>query len=54
MITYCITGTESFYEELARQQKAEMDRIEKEKKDKAKTVLVLAAAAKVEEEAKKR
>lgn len=47
-------GKESFYEELAKAQKAEMDKREKEKKDNAKMEQVAAAARKAEEEAKKR
>lgn len=47
-------GPESFYEELAKTQKVEMDRREKEKKDNSKVELALAAAKKVEEEAKRR
>ncbi|GAB0097708.1 SAP30-binding protein [Sergentomyia squamirostris] len=47
-------GKESFYEELAKAQKAEMDRREKEKKDNAKMEQVTLAARKAEEEAKKR
>lgn len=47
-------GTESYYEELAKTQKVEMDRREKERKDTSKVELALAAAKKVEEEAKRR
>ena len=47
-------GPESFYEELAKTQKIEMDRREKEKKDNSKVELALATAKRVEEEAKKR
>lgn len=46
-------GAESYYEELAKAQKLEMDRREK-KKDNTKVELALAAAKKVEEEAKRR
>lgn len=47
-------GPESFYEELAKTQKVEMDRREKEKKDSSKVELALATAKRVEEEAKRR
>lgn len=47
-------GPESFYEELAKAQKIEMDRREKDRKDNSKVELALAAAKKVEEEAKRR
>lgn len=47
-------GAESYYEELAKAQKIEMDRREKEKKDTSKVDLALATAKKVEEEAKRR
>ncbi|XP_059610172.1 SAP30-binding protein [Phlebotomus argentipes] len=47
-------GKESFYEDLAKAQKAEMDKREKEKKDNAKMEQVAVAARKAEEEAKKR
>lgn len=49
-----IWGEESYYEELAKAQKIEMDRREKEKKDTSKVELALATAKKVEEEAKRR
>jgi len=47
-------GKESYFEELAKVQKTEMERREKDKRENIKQELVLAAAKKVEEEAKKR
>ncbi|XP_055917869.1 SAP30-binding protein [Eupeodes corollae] len=47
-------GHESFYEELAKAQKIEMTKRQKEKKDSDKIEQATAAARKVEEEAKKR
>ncbi|KAJ6642240.1 SAP30-binding protein [Pseudolycoriella hygida] len=47
-------GKESFFEELAKVQKTEMEKREKEKRENIKQELVLAAAKKAEEEAKKR
>lgn len=47
-------GAESFYEELAKTQKVDMDKREKDRKDNSKVELALAAAKKVEEEAKRR
>lgn len=47
-------GKESFYEELAKVQKIEMDRRDKERKESLKQDAVLAAARKAEEESKKR
>ncbi|XP_055845099.1 SAP30-binding protein-like, partial [Episyrphus balteatus] len=47
-------GQESFYEELAKAQKIEMAKRQKEKKDSDKIEQATAAARKVEEEAKKR
>lgn len=47
-------GPESYYEELAKAQKIEMDRREKERKDNSKVELALATAKRVEEEAKRR
>lgn len=47
-------GTESFYEELAKAQKVEMTKRQKDKKDSDKIEQATAAARKVEEEAKKR
>lgn len=46
-----ISGKESYYEELARVQKVEMD---KREKDLSKNDLIVVAAKKAEEEAKKR
>lgn len=48
------SGKESFYEELAMAQKLEMEKRERERKDNLKTELVVAAAKKAEEEAKRR
>lgn len=50
---FCL-GKESFYEELARIQKVEMEKRDKDRKDNLKQELVLAAAKKAEEEAKRR
>lgn len=47
-------GKESFYEELARVQKVEMERREKERKESLKLDAVMVAAKKAEEESKKR
>lgn len=47
-------GKESFFEELAKVQKVEMEKREKDKRENIKQELVLAAAKKAEEEAKKR
>lgn len=47
-------GKESFFEELAKVQKIEMEKREKDKRENIKQDLVIAAAKKAEEEAKKR
>lgn len=47
-------GKESFYEELARVQKVEMERREKDRKESLKKDAVMAAVKKAEEESKKR
>ena len=47
-------GKESYYEELAKMQKIEMEKMEKHKKEVTKNQLVLDAAKRAEEEAKKR
>ena len=47
-------GKESYFEELARLQKLEMDKMEKQKKEVTKNQLVLDAAKRADEEAKKR
>lgn len=61
--TFCISlitwlsfvlGKESFYEELALAQKLEMEKRERDRKDNMKTEMVLLAAKKAEEEAKRR
>lgn len=49
-----VVGKESFFEELAKVQKNEMEKREKDKRENIKQELVLAAAKKAEEEAKKR
>lgn len=48
---FCAASKESFYEELAKAQKAEMDKREKEL---SKNDMVIAATKKAEDEAKKR
>lgn len=53
LVLTCV-GKESFYEELARIQKVEMEKRDKDRKDNIKQELVLAAAKKAEEEAKRR
>lgn len=47
-------GKESYYEELAKSQKVEMDKREKDRKENIKVDLAVAAVRKTEEEAKKR
>lgn len=47
-------GKESYYEELAKSQKIEMDKREKDRKENVKVDMVVAAVRKAEEEAKKR
>lgn len=56
LIHFCFgdAGKESFYEELARIQKVEMEKRDKDRKENIKQELVLAAAKKAEEEAKRR
>lgn len=49
-----VLGKESFYEELARIQKVEMEKRDRDRKDNIKQELVIAAAKKAEEEAKRR
>lgn len=51
IFAFFTAGKESFYEELARVQKVEMD---KREKDMSKSDMVATAAKKAEEEAKKR
>lgn len=54
VVNLYLTGKESFYEELARVQKIEMEKREKDRKDNMKQELAIAVAKKAEEDAKKR
>lgn len=54
LLHFYFSGKESFFEELAKVQKIEMEKREKDRKENVKQELVQAAAKKAEEEAKKR